>query len=66
MADMMTFRRCTEPDLSDVLAGLEGETINVVDHDGNVIGQAIVGQRIYSDTPRINLRIQPGARAIGA
>ena len=62
----MTFRRCTDPDLSDVLAGLEGETINVVDHDGNVIGQAIVGQRIYSDTPRINLRIQPGARAIGA
>ena len=66
MAEMMTSRRCTEPDLSDVLAGLEGETINVVDHDGNVIGQAIVGQRIYSDTPRINLRIQPGARAIGA
>ena len=66
MSEMTTFRRCTDPDLSDVLAHLEGETINVVDHDGNVIGQAIVGQRIYSDTPRINLRIQPGARVIGA
>ena len=66
MADMMTFRRCTDPDLSDVLAGLEGETINVVDHDGNVIGQVTVGQRIYSDAPRINLRIQPGARVVGA
>ena len=63
---MVTFRCCTEPDLSDVLAGLEGQTVNVLDHDGNSIGQAIVGQRIYSDTPRINLRIQPGARAIGA
>ena len=63
---MMTFRCCTEPNLSDVLAGLEGQTVNVLDHDGNPIGQAIVGPRIYSDTPRINLRIQPGARAIGA
>lgn len=62
----MTFRRCTDPDLSDVLAGLEGETINVLDHDGNVIGQVIVGPRVYSDAPRINLRIQPGARVIGA
>lgn len=62
----MTFRRYTDPDLSDVLAGLEGQTVNVLDHDGNSIGQAIVGPRIYSDTPRINLRIQPGARVIGA
>ena len=66
MAEMMTFRRCTEPDLSDVLAGLEGETINVVDHDGNVIGQAIVGQRIYSDTPSLDLHVDPDARVIGA
>ena len=62
----MTFRRYTDPDLSDVLAGLEGQTVNVLDRDGVFIGQAIVGQRIYSDTPRINLRIQPGARVIGA
>ena len=66
MADMMTFRRCTDPDLSDVLAGLEGQTVNVLDYDGNSIGQAVFGQRIYSDAPRINLRIQPGARVIGA
>jgi len=46
---MMTFRCCTEPNLSDVLAKLEGQTVDVLDHDGNVIGQAIVGQRIYSD-----------------
>ena len=62
----MTFRRYTDPDLSDVLAGLEGQTVNVIDHDGNVIGQAIVGPRIYSDTPRIDLHVQPGARVIGA
>ena len=63
---MVTFRRCTEPDLSDVLAGLEGQTVNVIDHDGNVIGQAIVGPRIYSDTPRIDLHVDPDARVIGA
>lgn len=63
---MMTFRRCTEPDLSDVLAHLEGETINVIDHDGNVIGQAIVGPRIYSDAPRLDLHVEPDARVIGA
>gem|GEM_PF-3383354 len=66
MAEMMTFRRCTDPDLSDVLAGLEGETINVVDHDGNVIGRAIVGQRIYSDTPLLDLHVDPDMRVIGA
>lgn len=63
---MVTFRRCTEPDLRDVLAGLEGQTVSVVDHDGNVIGQAIVGPRIYSDTPRLDLHVEPDARAIGA
>jgi len=63
---MVTFRRCTEPDLSDALAGLEGQTVNVIDHDGNVIGQAIVGPRIYSDTPRLDLHVEPDARAIGA
>ena len=63
---MMTFRCCTEPNLSDVLAGLEGQTVNVLDHDGNPIGQAIVGQRIYSDTPRIDLHVDPDARVIGA
>lgn len=66
MADTMTFRRYTEPDLSDVLADLEGDTVNVIDHDGNVIGQAVVGTRVYSSAPRINLRVQPGARVIGA
>ena len=63
---MVTFRRCTEPDLSDALAGLEGQTVNVIDHDGNVIGQAIVGQRIYSDTPRLDLHVEPDTRVIGA
>ena len=63
---MMTFRCCTEPNLSDVLAGLEGQTVNVLDHDGNSIGQAIVGPRIYSDAPRIDLHVDPDARAIGA
>ena len=63
---MMTFRCCTEPNLSDVLAGLEGQTVNVLDHDGNPIGQAIVGQRIYSDTPPLDLHVDPDARAIGA
>ena len=63
---MVTFRRCTEPDLSDVLAGLEGQTVNVLDHDGNPIGQAIVGPRIYSDTPSLDLHVEPDARAIGA
>ena len=62
----MTFRRCTDPDLRDVLAGLEGQTVNVIDHDGNSIGQVIVGPRIYSDTPRIDLHVDPDARVIGA
>ena len=66
MAEMMTFRRCTEPDLSDVLAGLEGETVNVLDYDGNSIGQAVFGQRIYSDAPPLDLHVDPDARAIGA
>lgn len=63
---MVTFRRCTEPDLRDVLAGLEGQTVNVLDRDGVFIGQAIVGQRIYSDTPPLDLHVEPDARAIGA
>ena len=63
---MVTFRRCTDPDLSDVLAGLEGQTVSVVDRDGVFIGQAIVGPRIYSDTPRIDLHVDPDARVIGA
>ena len=63
---MVTFRRCTEPDLSDVLAGLEGQTVNVIDHDGNPIGQVVLGPRIYSDTPRLDLRVDPDARVIGA
>lgn len=63
---MVTFRRCTEPDLSDALAGLEGQTVNVIDHDGNPIGQVVLGPRIYSDTPRLDLRVDPDARVIGA
>jgi len=63
---MVTFRRCTEPDLSDVLAGLEGQAVSVVDRDGVLIGQAIVGPRIYSDTPLLDLHVEPDARAIGA
>ena len=63
---MVTFRRCTEPDLSDALAGLEGQTVNVLDHDGNPIGQVVLGPRIYSDTPRLDLRVDPDARVIGA
>lgn len=63
---MVTFRCCTEPDLSDVLAGLEGQTVSVVDHDGFFIGRAIVGQRIYSDTPSLDLHVDPDARVIGA
>lgn len=63
---MVTFRRCTEPDLRDVLAGLEGRTVSVVDRDGNPIGQVIVGQRIYSDTPRLDLHVDPDAQVIGA
>ena len=62
---MMTFRRCTDPDLSDVLAGLEGETVNVLDHDGNVIGQAIVGRRIYSGEDLLDLHVDPDARVVG-
>lgn len=63
---MVTFRCCTEPDLRDVLAGLEGRIVNVLDHDGNSIGQVVLGPRIYSDTPRIDLHVDPDARVIGA
>ena len=49
-----------------VLQTFSGLSGAYVDHDGNVIGQAIVGPRIYSDTPRIDLHVDPDARVIGA
>ena len=64
--EMVTFRRCTEPELRDVLAGLEGQTVSVVNRDGVFIGQAIVGPRIYSDTPSLDLHVDPDMRVIGA